>query len=88
MKNIFPRKLIRLSGGIIIIYWASSDTPQLGLFSERNTRRVIIKTQTYNSAASVSGGREAGEDRDEGRGQDHLKHSVRNVTESISTSPR
>ena len=47
-----------------------------------------MKTETYYSAASVSGGREAGEDWDEGGGQDHLKHSVRNVTESISTLPR
>ena len=45
LKNIFPRKMIRLSGRIIIIYWVSSDTPQLwGVFTERNMRRVIIKT--------------------------------------------
>ena len=38
LKNIFPRKLIRLSGGIIIICRVSSDTPQLWSFLLREIR--------------------------------------------------
>jgi len=67
LKNIFPRKMIRLSGRIIIIYWVSSDTPQLwGFYREKYEESYHQDGPTYYSAASVSRGRQPGEHGDEG----------------------